>query len=333
MNWLTVHTTPVSPSPGGLIADATGTSKPSREVGDRINEIRSGLESSPGVQFISTPDTVTDEVVSILGSLHDPGYLEALRFGPHPQEPEITELARRYTAPGVPQNTSVDAGIYQRALLSAATGFAAATTIASKRTLVSYALCRPPGHHAGRSFMGGYCLLNNVGVAALSLRASGFRKLAILDLDFHPGNGTSDVLSTHPDIGFASLHARTDVNFPWIPQLQPALGSHRYLEFPTDPSPAAYTSALRGLLESDWAATLDVLVVSLGFDIVVGDPHGGWTLPPEIYREIGLALASIGKPICFVQEGGYRLDTLSACAKHLAAGLRLGMQEMGRSHA
>ncbi|WP_346657672.1 hypothetical protein [Bradyrhizobium sp. 160] len=102
---------------------------------------------------------------------------------------------------------------------------------------------------------------------------------------------------------------------------------------PTDPSPAAYTSALRGLLESDWAATLDVLVVSLGFDIVVGDPHGGWTLPPEIYREIGLALASIGKPICFVQEGGYRLDTLSACAKHLAAGLRLGMQEMGRSHA
>ncbi|WP_173514626.1 hypothetical protein [Sinorhizobium psoraleae] len=120
----------------------------------------------------------------------------------------------------MPQNTSVDAGSCQRAILSAGASFAAATTIASRQSPVSYALCRPPGHHAGRSFMGGYCLLNNPAVAALSLRASGFRKLAILDLDFHPGNGTSDVLSSHPEIGFASLHARTDVNFPWIPHLQ-----------------------------------------------------------------------------------------------------------------
>ncbi|ANW03114.1 hypothetical protein LMTR13_26205 [Bradyrhizobium icense] len=299
---------------------------------DRINEIRTGLQSSPGVQSISPSENIADKVMMILGSLHDPGYLEALRLGPHPREPEITELARQYAAAGVPQNTSVDTGSYQRALFSAATGFAAATTIASKRSPVSYALCRPPGHHAGRSFMGGYCLLNNAAVAALSLRASGFHRPAIIDLDFHPGNGTSDVLSAHPDIGFASLHARTDVNFPWIPQLQPALGSHRYLEFLTDPSPAEYISALRGLLESDWAITLDVLVVSLGYDIVVGDPHGGWTLPPDVYREIGLALAAIGKPICIVQEGGYRLDALSACAAHLSAGLRIGMKETGRSH-
>ncbi|WP_375784948.1 hypothetical protein ACE10Z_35975 [Bradyrhizobium sp. Pha-3] len=71
-----------------------------------------------------------------------------------------------------------------------------------------------------RSFMGGYCLLSNAPVAALSLRASGLHRPAIIDLDFRPGNGTSDVLSAHSDIGFASLHARTDVNFPWIPQLQ-----------------------------------------------------------------------------------------------------------------
>ncbi|MCA1552066.1 hypothetical protein I6F36_35315 [Bradyrhizobium sp. BRP19] len=332
MTWLTVHVTPASSSPEGLIANAAETIKPSREVEDRLNEIRTGLESSPGVQFISLSENVPDKVVSVLRTLHDSDYLDALRLGPHPQEPEITELARRYAAPGVPQNTSVDTGSYQRALLSAATGFAAATTIASKRSPVSYALCRPPGHHAGHSFMGGYCFLNNVGVAALRLRESGLRKLAILDLDFHPGNGTSDVLSAHPDIAFGSLHARTDVNFPWIPQLRPALDSHKYVEFLAAPSPAEYMSALLGILQSDWATRLDVLVVSMGFDIVVGDPHGGWTLPAEIYREIGLALAATGKPICIIQKGGYRLDTLSACAKHLAAGLRLGIKEIDRSH-
>ncbi|MBH5399015.1 hypothetical protein HZZ13_14700 [Bradyrhizobium sp. CNPSo 4010] len=324
MTWLTVHVTPASSSLGGLIANAAGTIKPSREVEDRLNEIRTGLESSPGVQFISLSENAPDKVLSVLRTLHDPDYLDALRLGPHPQEPEITELARRYAAPGVPQNTSVDTGSYQRALLSAATAFAAATTIASKRSPVSYALCRPPGHHAGHSFMGGYCFLNNVGVAALRLRESCLRKLAILDPDFHAANGTSDVLSAHPDIAFASLQAR-------IAQLRPALDSHKYVEFPAAPSPADYMSALFGILQSDWATRLDVLVVSMGFDIVVGDPHGGWTLPPEIYREIGLALAATGQADLHHTGGRLPLDTLSACAKHLAAGLRLGMG-IDRSH-
>ncbi|NRP75780.1 Acetylpolyamine aminohydrolase [Ensifer psoraleae] len=91
-------------------------------------------------------------------------------------------------------------------------------------------------------------------------------------------------------------------------------------------------SALRGILESDWATGPEVLVVSMGFDIVIGDPHGGWSLPPEIYREIGAALAATCKPICIVQEGGYRLDVLSACAEHLAAGLRTGLKETGAIH-
>ncbi|WP_271566987.1 MULTISPECIES: hypothetical protein [unclassified Bradyrhizobium] len=100
MTWLTVHMTPATSSPAGLIANAAGTIKPSREVADRLHEIRTGLESSSGVQFISPSENVADEVVSVLRTLHDPDYFDALRLRPHPQEPEITELARRYAAPG-----------------------------------------------------------------------------------------------------------------------------------------------------------------------------------------------------------------------------------------
>ncbi|OSI33010.1 hypothetical protein [Bradyrhizobium canariense] len=220
--------TPASSSPGGLITNAAGI-QPSREVEDRSNEIRTGLESSPGVQFIALSKYAADKVVSVLRTLHDPDYFNALRLGPHPQETEIAELASRYAAPGVPQNTFVDTS--RGALFSAARGFAAATTMASQQSPVSYALCRTPGHHAGCSFMDKYCFLNNVGVAALR-----FRELVILDLDFHPGNGISDVLSAHVDIAFASPDARTEINIPWTPQLQPALDSHRYLKFPTNPS-------------------------------------------------------------------------------------------------
>lgn len=86
--------------PWGLIANAAGTIKPPREVEDRLHEIRTGLESSSGVQFVSPSENVADEVVSVLRTLHDPDYLDALRLTPHPQEPEITELATRYAAHG-----------------------------------------------------------------------------------------------------------------------------------------------------------------------------------------------------------------------------------------
>ncbi|WP_210267724.1 hypothetical protein, partial [Sinorhizobium psoraleae] len=84
MTWLTVHMTPALPSPRGLIANATGTITPSREVQDRINAIRTGLEGSPDVRIVAPPERVPDKVVPILAKLHDPGYLEALRLGPHP---------------------------------------------------------------------------------------------------------------------------------------------------------------------------------------------------------------------------------------------------------
>ena len=333
MTWMEIYRVPEFGEVQGGVANARGELRASREVSERTLSITRGLGSVQGVFENSTPRLDLEGIEDLLGRIHAPAYLGGLRAGPHPNQPEITPFAHAHAAPGVPQNTTLDRRSYERALASAATSRAAARGLVAGRTQVTYAVCRPPGHHAGRAFLGGYCLINNAAVAALELLSSGYRRPVVLDLDFHPGNGTSDVLADHPGIGFASLHARTDVNFPWVANLKPKYPDHVYIEFESPPSIPHYLQKLSDLLVSVWAEGADALVLSLGYDIIEGDPHGGWALPPVIFQEIGALIASIGLPICVVQEGGYHLDLLEECARQFATGISSERQYNKRNSA
>lgn len=302
----------------GQIGDGCGGLQPSKEVIERQRLIEGGLCRNQLGQ-VETSKIDLPEFIDVLAQLHDHSYLDMLRNGPHPEEDAITSLAHAFAAPGVPQDTPIGRQSFERALAAAKAAYTAARKLATD-TGATYALCRPPGHHAGRRFLGGYCLLNNAAIAALVLARAGQGPVTVIDLDYHVGNGTSDVLAAHPETGFVSIHAATDHAFPYQDDLKPAHPEHLYIPFATIPDESRFIQALDRALNYARKRKSQVLVISIGFDLVQNDPHGGWLFQPDFFAKIGAKLAAVGLPICFVQEGGYLLDSLADCAAHLARG-------------
>jgi acetoin utilization deacetylase AcuC-like enzyme len=194
------------------------------------------------------------------------------------------------------------------------------------RAPLVYALTRPPGHHAYRDLYGGYCYLNNAAIAAQWLAKRG-RRPAILDLDYHHGNGTQAIFYDRADVFFCSLHADPADEYPYYAGYPDEMGEGEgegatlNVALPADSDDAAYRRALDWALAAVDAAAPDVLIVSLGFDTLAGDPHGGLRLTPAVFRPIGRSLAELGRPILLVQEGGYQLGTLRPALLALLDGL------------
>ena len=189
-----------------------------------------------------------------------------------------------------------------------------------------YALTRPPGHHAYRNLYGGYCYLNNAAIAAQWLAERG-RRPAILDIDYHHGNGTQAIFYDRPDVFFCSLHADPADEYPYYAGYPDEMGAGEgegatlNVALPPDTDDEAYLRALDWALAAVDAAGPDVLIVSLGFDTLAGDPHGGLHLTPEVFRPIGRSLVRLGRPILLVQEGGYQLGALRPALLALLEGL------------
>lgn len=189
-----------------------------------------------------------------------------------------------------------------------------------------YALTRPPGHHAYRDLYGGYCYLNNAAIAAQWLAERG-RRPAILDIDYHHGNGTQTIFYDRADVFFCSLHADPADEYPYYAGYPDEMGAEEgegatlNVALPLDTDDAAYLRALDWALAAVDAAGPDVLIVSLGFDTLAGDPHGGLLLTPEVFRPIGRSLVGLGRPILLVQEGGYQLGALRPALLALLDGL------------
>ena len=178
-----------------------------------------------------------------------------------------------------------------------------------------YALTRPPGHHAYRDLYGGYCYLNNAAIAAQWLVERG-RRPAILDLDYHHGNGTQAIFYERADVFFASLHADPADEYPYYAGYADEMGAgagegHTLnVALPLDCDATAYQRSLDWALAAVDAVAPDALIVSLGFDTLAGDPHGGMRLSPDTFGPIGRSLAGLGRPILLVQEGGYQPGVL-----------------------
>ena len=211
--------------------------------------------------------------------------------------------------------TLVGPGTWEAARAAVDCAIQAAGLVAN-RSRLAYALCRPPGHHATPSGFGGSCYLNNAAVAATTLRASGARRVGIVDVDAHQGNGTAAIFYDRADVLYGSVHV--DPGAGWFPHVVgyadetgagAGEGATRNLPLPEGAADEPWVAAVAQLAE--WVgARCDHLVVSLGVDAAADDPESPLQVTADGYREAGRLLGATGLPAVVVQEGGYHLPTL-----------------------
>lgn len=184
------------------------------------------------------------------------------------------------------------------------------------RSQSAFALCRPPGHHAGREYAGGYCYLNNAAIAAERALTHGADRVAILDIDYHHGNGTQDIFYRRSDVLFVSLHGDPDFSYPYFAgysdQTGEAAGEGFTLNLPLPRGTdwERYRVALDVAINKISRFKPDVLIVSLGVDTFAGDPISHFRLQSEDYSLMGQSLARLSTPTLFVMEGGYLVDAI-----------------------
>jgi acetoin utilization deacetylase AcuC-like enzyme len=295
-----------------FILDRHGNAMEGRDDERRTSELRSGLTGHARVRP-TVSDCPGEQVERILGVLHDEEYLRALRA----VESEEPTMMPEWAPPGLPADSPVWAGVVATAFEGVRTALTAAERLVAGERF-AYALCRPPGHHAGPAWLGGYCYLNTAAAAAYALCEGGLGPVAILDIDFHFPTGTSAIVAPLENVSLGSLHASTIAEVPW--RMVEAGERERFVEFASCPDADTYMQAL-GEIVDDLARRAKALVLSLGYDTVASDPHGSWDFPPSIFERIGARLAASGLPICVVQEGGYSLEALAECSHAFATGL------------
>jgi acetoin utilization deacetylase AcuC-like enzyme len=193
-----------------------------------------------------------------------------------------------------------------------------------------FALCRPPGHHAGRDFYGGYCFLNNAAIAAQAFRDSGARRVAVLDVDYHHGNGTQQIFYERADVLTISLHADPRQEFPYFLGAADERGygagegHHLNLPLPWGTEWPDYKAALDEAVKRIIAHGAEVLVVSLGLDTFEHDPISRFKLQQEDYLRMGGTIAGCDLPTLFVMEGGYAVDALGINTVNVLKGFEQG---------
>ncbi len=184
----------------------------------------------------------------------------------------------------------------------------------------AFALSRPPGHHAGMDFFGGYCFINNAALAAQHLRDAGMKKVAVLDVDYHHGNGTQAIFYDRPDVFFASIHGDPRTEFPFYLGYAdergagPGLGANLNLPLPRGTDYARWSQALETAISAITRFGAEALVVSLGVDTFEGDPISGFKVKTVDYLRMGERIRQIGLPTLLIFEGGYAVEAVGTNA-------------------
>ena len=184
---------------------------------------------------------------------------------------------------------------------------------------LSYALVRPPGHHAERRTFGGFCYLNNNAIAAHYLSQHG--NVAILDLDYHHGNGQQEIFYERSDVLTLSIHGHPSFAYPYFSGFEDECGSaagegfNQNFPLPEKLTWAEYKKALRKAMARVTAFRPNFLVLAFGLDTARGDPTGTWSLAAADFRAMGGEIASLDLPTVVIQEGGYRTRSLGQNAR------------------
>jgi acetoin utilization deacetylase AcuC-like enzyme len=177
----------------------------------------------------------------------------------------------------------------------------------------AFAFTRPPGHHAGRDYLGGYSYLNHAAICAEAALAAGKASVGILDVDYHHGNGTQDIFAGRDEVRFASIHADPATDYPFFwGHADESGGNILNLPLPRGTDWTGYVPALAQALDWIEKAAPDLLIVSYGADTHEADPISHFKLKTGDYAPMARRIAALGLPTLIVMEGGYAIDTLGA---------------------
>jgi acetoin utilization deacetylase AcuC-like enzyme len=216
--------------------------------------------------------------------------------------------------------TPLTAGTWTAAKAGSDAAASAAALVAAGTARGAFCATRPPGHHAGHDFMGGYCFLNNAAVAAQALRASGCDRVAVLDVDYHHGNGTQSIFYDRDDVLFASIHGDPRTEYPFYLGHAdehgegPGYGFNVNLPLPAGAPAGQWFAALDLACRRIEQHHADALVISLGLDTFEADPICHFALRPGDFSRLGARLKRLGRPAVFILEGGYAAAALGTNA-------------------
>jgi acetoin utilization deacetylase AcuC-like enzyme len=319
-----------------------GTVIPCYEAPPRLDAVRAALEAAGGFTF-EEPSKPTEECVA---GVHHPAYVAYLReasteakkardpaakqlwptvfpFGPNPRATGQRALRGQYC---FDTYTPILPGTFAAALGGANAAARAADLVASGTERAVYVLTRPPGHHAEPDRCGGYCYFNNAAVAAERLSKLG--TVAVLDLDVHHGNGTQHIFYTRPDVLTVSVHGDPATLYPFFSGFADetgtgaGLGANVNVPLAPGTGPKEYRPALAQALDAVRRFKPAFIVFAFGADAHESDPIGGFKLPTRYFAEMGAAVRELALPTVIVQEGGYHLAALAACAAELLKAFR-----------
>src|SRR5688500_7167572 len=329
-----------------------GVGVPANEVAERAEKIRTALQADGGFTLSGPTEHGPDPITAV----HDPGLVRFLETAW--SELRSQGIPRAFLSADTYPNRAMFEGMSPEAIgrlvreprhaagragfwgLDSAAPLVAGTYVAARAAVdvaltavdlvlggetAAYGLCRPPGHHAARSMYGGYCFFNNAAIAAEAIVGATGERLAILDLDFHHGNGTQQIFWRRGDVRYVSIHADPDRQYPYFlgrtDETGEGHGAGENLNIPlragaTNPD---YLEATDRAIEAIAAAPGSIVVVSLGFDTYGLDPIGDFALTTDVYHEVGRRVAALGRRLVVLQEGGYHRPSLG---EHARAWLR-----------
>ncbi len=273
-------------------------------------------------------------------AVHDSQFVEYLKrvcalIGPNESIYPYVFPIRNAARP--PKELPIRAGYYcidtftplnQNAYLAARSAVDCALTVAQKILegfRLGYALVRPPGHHAEHRAFGGFCYFNSSAIVAHYL--SGFGKVAVLDIDYHHGNGTQNIFYGRRDVLTVSIHGHPSFAYPYFSGFDDekgegeGFGQNLNIPLPENLAGDKYRGSLEKAIRRIGRFRPNFLVVALGADTAKGDPTGSWALEPRDFRMNGAMIGSIRLPTIVVQEGGYRIRSLGINVRNFFVGL------------
>lgn len=319
---------------------------PPFECPERVEHILAELARRDYRDVVAPDDFGLDPVLGI----HDADFVEFLRTcwadwqaeGFEGEAIASTWPSRRMTRMTPPRNidgrigyyclaseTSISGGTWEAAYASAQVALTGAKLV-QEGARAAFALCRPPGHHAAQDMFGGYCFLNNAALAAQSLRDAGAARVAILDVDFHHGNGTQAIFYDRDDVLFLSLHGDPLDAFPYFlggsDETGEGPGEGFTVNYPLPkgcPYPL-WSEALDDALAKIAAFGAEAVVISLGVDTFEDDPISFFRLTGADFTDYGARIAGLGLPTLFVMEGGYAVAEIGVNTVNVLEGFGNG---------
>ena len=325
-----------------------GTPVAAYEIPERAERIRAALVADGGFTIEAPTEHGLDPILAV----HDPGLVSFLEetgaemeregvdpaglfpdtwsvpsliegFGPAARAllREPRSVVGRAGFWGLDSSTPIVAGTYAAARGAVDTALTTVDLVLDGGQAAAYGLCRPPGHHAARSMYAGYCFFNNAAIAAEAIVQRTGERVAILDLDYHHGNGTEQIFWRRGDVLYVSIHADPDRQYPYFLGRAdetgegPGAGANLNLPLEAGVGNERYLEVVDRALEEIAAMPGSVVVVSLGFDTYAHDPICDFALTTPVYHEIGRRVAALGRRLVILQEGGYHRPSLGENAR------------------